>query len=235
MDTAGELVSTAGRGDRGDGVVADSERQEEPRPPLADEHAALTRDRIRRGAMAALALYGFDATVEEIAELSGVSARTVFRYFETHAHLVLCTVEDMFRACGERPIAGLPRPEDDLEGWLRGLASTIHRRNASILGHAFWDIHNPRAGTSGPLGEVDRLRRQYRTQGVRHLVRLAWATAGGEGEPPEDLHMAFALNFSAFATHALMNDFEQTPEQIGKLTAEILIALLRRAVAIGGE
>ena len=40
------------------------------------------------------------------------------------------------------------------------------------------------------------------------------------GEPPEDLVLAFALNFSAFTTQALMVDFDQTPSQIGVLTAD---------------
>ena len=62
------------------------------------------------------------------------------------------------------------------------------------------------------------------------LVNLAWQKAGGTGEPPEDLVLAFALNLSAFATQALMVDFDQTPAQIGALTADILKMLLWRAV-----
>ena len=42
--------------------------------------------------------------------------------------------------------------------------------------------------------------------------------------------LAFALNFSAFTTQALMIDFDQSPTQIGVLTAEILKVILRRAV-----
>jgi len=42
--------------------------------------------------------------------------------------------------------------------------------------------------------------------------------------------LAFALNFSAFTTQALMVDFDQTPAQIGVLTADILTTLLRRSV-----
>jgi hypothetical protein len=44
------------------------------------------------------------------------------------------------------------------------------------------------------------------------------------------LALAFALNFSAFTTQALMVDFDQTPAQIGALTADIFKALLRGAV-----
>jgi len=54
--------------------------------------------------------------------------------------------------------------------------------------------------------------------------------AGGTGEPPEDLVLAFALYLSAFATQALMVDFDQTPVQVGALTADILKMLLWRAV-----
>jgi hypothetical protein len=77
---------------------------------------------------------------------------------------------------------------------------------------------------------LDAYRREYRVRGVKHLVKLAWKTAGGNGEPPEDLELAFALYFSAFTTQALMVDFDQTPGQIGTLTAEVLKLLLRRAV-----
>ena len=42
--------------------------------------------------------------------------------------------------------------------------------------------------------------------------------------------MAFALNFSAFTTQALMIDFDQTPEQIAALTADIVKLAIRRAL-----
>ena len=137
----------------------------------------------------------------------------------------------MYEACGLRPIEGLPPPSEDLDGWIEGLAVTIHTRNADILGDAFWDIHAPRPNTSEAFAELDGVRREYRIRGVRYLVGLAWQTAGGEGEPPEDLVLAFALNFSAFTTQALMIDFDRSPRQIGVLTAELLKMLLRRAVA----
>jgi AcrR family transcriptional regulator len=180
--------------------------------------------------MKVVARRGFDATVDEIAEMSGVSPRTIFRHYKSHDRLIVATVKDMCEATGRRPIEGLPTPTDSLDGWIEGLAFTIHTRNAEILGDAFWDIHAPRDNASEVLAEVETLRREYRLRGVGYLVNLAWQTAGGTGEPPEDLAMAFALNFSAFTTQALMVDFDQTPAQIGKLTAEILKVLLARAI-----
>jgi AcrR family transcriptional regulator len=53
--------------------------QEAPPASLAEERQQLTRSRIRRAAMEVVARRGFDATVEEIAEVSGVSPRTIFQ------------------------------------------------------------------------------------------------------------------------------------------------------------
>jgi len=108
---------------------------------------------------------------------------------------------------------------------------TFHTRTASIFGAAFWSIYAlPRRHESAVLSEIAALRRDYRLRGMSYLVNLVWRTAGGTGDPPADLVMAFALNLSAFTTHALMIDFDQTPEQIGTLTADVLKALLRRSV-----
>jgi len=197
---------------------------------LAEEQKQVTRSRIRRAAMDVVARRGFSATVDEIARESGVSPRTIFRHYSNHGRLIVGTVRDMFAACGRRPIEGLPSPDDDLDGWLDGLAVTIHTRNAEILGEAFWDIHTTNGATSGALTEVAALRRESRRRGVHYLVTIAWRTAGGTGDAPEELMSAFALNFSAFTTQALMIDFDKTPAEIGALTADILKMLLHRCV-----
>ena len=194
--------------------------------------------------MEVVALRGFDATVEEIAELSGVSPRTIFRHYRSHDRLIAATVKDMFEACGRYPIEGLPRLVDDLDGWLEGLprlvddldgwlellAVTIHTRTARIFGRAFWDIHAPSGKETEAMSEVAELRRKYRLQGVAYLAALAWNSAGGTGDPPEEVVLAFALNLSAFSTQALMIDFDRTPAEVGVLTADILKAVVRRGV-----
>lgn len=180
--------------------------------------------------MKVVARRGFDATVEEIAQLSGVSPRTIFRHYKSHDHLIEATVKDMWEACGQRPIEGLPAPSEDLDGWIEGLAATIHTRNAEIIGEAFWDIHAPSHNDAQALADLPELRREYRVRGVRHLAALAWRTAGGAGDPPEALTLAFALHFSAFATQALMIDFDQTPAEVGELTADLLKIALARAL-----
>ncbi len=188
--------------------------------------------------MEAVAQHGFSATVDEIARVSGVSPRTIFRHYASHDELIAATVRDMFEACGlprsvdelDGWIEGLPQLFDDLDGLIDGMAMTFHVRSASIFGAAFWDICAPRPDASAVLAEVDALRRDYRLRGINYGVNLAWKMAGGVGEPPEDLVLGFALNLSVFTTQALIVDFDQTPDQIGALTAEILKMLLRQAV-----
>jgi len=200
--------------------------QTSPRPSLAEQQQQLTRARIRAAALEVVARRGFDATVDEIARLSGVSPRTIFRHYGTHERLLLSTVADMFEACGRRANSF----EGDFDTWLGDLAVIIHTRNAEIIGEAFWDIHRPKADASEALQELERVRRESRRRGVTYLARVAWSAAGGEGDPPEKLVLAFALYFSAFTTKALMVDFDRTPAEVGRLTAAILTTVVMDAV-----
>jgi AcrR family transcriptional regulator len=220
-----------------------------PAPSLVEEQRELTRARIRRAAMEVVARRGFDATVNEIALQSGVSPRTVFRHYVSHDRLIAETVRDMFEASGRYPDVDSPRDVDDLaawidslpqqiadvDRWLEALAVTIHTRMAEVFGTAFWDIYAPPRSGSEALAEVAELCRVYRLRGMHYMAALAWRSAGGAGEPPADLTLAFALHLSAHATQALMADFDQTPAQIGALTADILKVLVRRAVEAQGS
>lgn len=89
--------------------------------------------------MKVVAQRGFDATVIEIAESSGVSPRTIFRHYKSQIALIAATLQDMFEA-GNRPIDGLPRPNDDLDGWLEGLTLALHTRGVQIFGEVIWDL-----------------------------------------------------------------------------------------------
>ena len=205
---------------------------------IDDERRNLTRSRIRRASMDAVARQGLSATIEEIATLSGVSARTIFRYYQSRDHLMAVTVLDMFEACGlprsvdefDHHIDGLPHVAQDVDAWIQGLAVLFHTRSAAIFGLAFWDIHTPRPHASPVLRQVMELRRQYRTRGIGYLAATVWKAAGGSGEPPDDLVMAFAVNLSVFTTQALMVDFDRTPEEIGSLTGRALTTMLHHAL-----
>jgi AcrR family transcriptional regulator len=199
--------------------------------------------------MTAVAQYGFDTTVEQIAALSGVSPRTIFRHYRSHDRLIAETVRDMFEECGRYPDVGSPREVEDLAAWieslpqqvtdvdvwLEALAVTIHTRMAEVFGTAFWDIYAPPRPGSEILAEVAELCRAYRLRGMQYMAALAWRSAGGAGEPPEDLRLAFALHLSAHTTQALMSDFGCSPTRVGLLCARILQGLLHQAVAAGSD
>jgi len=194
--------------------------------------------------MEVVARRGFDATVDEIAMVSEVSPRTIFRHYKSHDRLIIETVRDMFKAAGRIPgmdspreveevdawIDGLPQKVADVDRWLEILALNVHTRMAEVFGTAFWDIYAPPRRGSDVFLEVTELSRAYRRSGMRYMTGVAWRSAGGTGEPPEELTLAFALNLSAHATQALMVDFDQTPAEIGSLTASVLKMLLWRAI-----
>jgi len=106
---------------------------------------------------------------------------------------------------------------------------TVHTRTARIFGRAFWDI-TPR--TARPLTRLRNWRppAPVPAAGSGYLAALTWQTAGGTGEVPPAVMLAFALNLSAFTTQALMIDFDKTPAEVGVLTADILKAFVLRAV-----
>lgn len=194
--------------------------------------------------MQVVARQGFDATVDEIAFVSGVSPRTIFRHYKTHDRLIVETVRDMFKASGRIPdmdsprqvedvanwIDRLPQQVADVDRWIEELALTVHTRMAEVFGTAFWDIYAPPRRGSDAYVEVAELSRAYRQLGMRYMTGVAWRSAGGTGEPPEELTLAFALHLSAHTTHALMVDFDHTPAEIGSFVAKVLKMLLWRAI-----
>ncbi len=163
-----------------------------------------------------------------------MSTRTIFRHFGSHDRLIVETVKDIFDSWAHRPVSPLPRPTDDLDGWLEGLAVLIHTRNAHVLGEAFWGVYATNGGDSPALLELIALRSEFRDRAVRYLASCAWLAAGGADEPPETLVLGFAINLSVFTTKSLMLDSQRTPTEIGVLTANLLKWLLEYSVSDTG-
>ncbi len=190
-------------------------------PSLAAEKRQLTEDRILRAAVAAMALRGFSATVEEVAALAGVSARTIYRYFATHDQLIAAGIREGLTAAGE-PIPGLPSAKDDLDGWIERIALEAHTKNATIVGAAFWDVLGPTPSSSKEIEEARALRRPTRMQWMHNLASIAWKAAGGKGDPPPTLVVTIALALSAFTFHALAADFDYGPDETARFAAEMI-------------
>ena len=91
-------------------------------PSLMEERHLITESRIRRAAIEVVARRGFKATIGEVAEVAGVSPRTIIRHCVSHDRLIVDTVKAMFDSWDRGSVeAGLPRPDDDLDGWLEGV------------------------------------------------------------------------------------------------------------------
>jgi AcrR family transcriptional regulator len=196
---------------------------------LVAEKNEVTRERICRAAMTVLAKRGFQATVEEIASVAGVSARTVFRHYGSHQELVARALSSIYDELGG-PVEGLPDPRSDLKGWLDVLALTAHRRNSDILGQAFWGFYNPPPETAQVILEVLAARRAKRRRWMDSVVDLTWSAAGGIGAPPRVLVETFYLLLSAHATHSLAADFDDTPEAAAVVSSRVLMDVLMAAV-----
>ena len=188
---------------------------------LSAEKRQLTKERILRATVAAMAERGFAATVDEIAAGAGVSSRTVYRYFATHDQLIAAGIREGLSVAGEL-ISGLPSIEDDLEGWIEGIALEAHIRNATIVGAAFWDVLGPTPSGSKEIEEARALRRPTRIRWMKGLAAIAWMAAGGEGEPPSTVVTTFALALSAFTFNALAADFEYGPEEAARFCASLI-------------
>jgi len=195
------------------------------RPTLGEETRAVVRTRIVRGAVAALARSGFDATVDEIALAAGVSRRTVFRHFTTHTELLAAAVDEILESY-ERLLPGPPPPGVVLDAWLEQTATTLHDLNTRIIGRAFWDLHVAQPGVSPE--ERDRRRAGFAAQVAQH----AWRLADGKGRPPGWVVDAFALQLSGFATNCLAH---YTPERAGRVSARVLTAVLATATNKGHD
>jgi AcrR family transcriptional regulator len=200
---------------------------------LAEEKRQLTETRILRATVAAMALRGFSATVDEIAALAGVSARTIYRYFSTHDELIAAGIREGLSTAGQ-PIVGLPSVKEDLDGWIDRIALEAHVRNATIIGAAFWDVLGPNPSASQQIEEARALRRPARMEWMNGLAAVAWRIAGGKGKPPSSVVTTFALALSAFTSHALAADFDYGPEQTARFAAAMIKEHLNATVAVQG-
>jgi len=97
-------------GESGASVIA-------PRPSLRQDSRTRAQARIIQGALTAVAAWGLDATIDQVADAAGVSRRTVFRHFTNHGELILATLNEIEQIL-KRKWPAPPAPEADLEGWL---------------------------------------------------------------------------------------------------------------------
>ncbi len=201
------------------------------RPTLAEEARARARARILSAALELLARRGFDTTVDEIAAAAGVSRRTVFRHFDSQAQLLAAASVEVARAV-EASMPAPPAPGTELDAWLLDTLVTFHRLQARVIGEAFWGLHRRLPGwQTGPEGVTAPTVRQLRGDVPTRIAAMVWTHAGGRGEPPTWVTDAFSLFTSSFAGQGLSVPVPRSPEETGAVSAKILSAVVRAALA----
>lgn len=195
---------------------------------LADEQRDLARSRILRAAMAVLAERGLAATVDDVAEAAGVSRRTVFRHYATRDGLFAAAIREGMQRYALRIPA--PPPDGDLRSWLLELLMVVHRLNASN-GRVYWELALEPEGLSGELARAAAERRESRRASAVSVTARIWQARGGRGQPPAWLTDAVAVHLSGFTTRSLTGDFGRSPEDVARVSAQVLEAALAAAIA----
>lgn len=144
---------------------------------------------------------GLDVTMDQLADVTGVSRRTLFRLFETREKLV--------GAAFEAGMAGYLRQLPDYQGadpdsWLRDTCTTAHRMNSTI-GPGFFELAS-RRDLPADLAVAERRRRNDLRAAMTEITRTLWRTAGGGGEPPAALDTTVTAHLSPYFTAALVVD-----------------------------
>jgi AcrR family transcriptional regulator len=186
---------------------------------LRERKRAETHARIQAEAMGLFLERGFEATtLDDIAEVAGVSRRSLFHYFESKEEIVFSTKADfpdlIAEAVSRRP-AGEPLL-DMVENTLTEMAAQLspETRNYTRL------IHDTPALSAGDQAKYEKVERA-----------LAKALADRKGLPETDLACrvvaATAIGIMKLGIEAWLTADESSPEVFGKAA----FAALRQVVA----
>jgi AcrR family transcriptional regulator len=165
---------------------------------------------------------GLDVTMDDIADVSGVSRRTLFRHFESRERLLASAFERGIRHYGEQ----LPEMTGDWRDALAALCDATHRMQASY-GPGYWDLLH-RRDLPPELEAVEARRRVRRRRAMDHLAAQLFRLAGGTGPTPASLKTAFAGFSSARFTAAIVHDAQGSWKQASRLAYDGIAAELRR-------
>lgn len=168
-------------------------------------------------ALEALALFGLDATMDQIAGTAGISRRTVFRHFPIRTQLIAQAVR---RGAAEFD-RSLPALDGDWRRWLHELCVAQHRANA-LTQDILSDLTSRRA-LDPPLADLaDELVAHRRARNLDALHRL-WGAVGGTGDPPADLVGAFLVCLSPHYTVAAARELDATPAETARLAETMIV------------
>jgi AcrR family transcriptional regulator len=168
---------------------------------------------------------GLDATMDQIADASGVSRRTLFRLFGSRDHLIASAFLAGMDFYGHE----LPPYEGDVDSWLRQTCDAAHRMNASS-GPGFWELTS-RTNLPADLEATERMRRRGFRRIVRDTAALLWTNSGGHGDPPGELVAVIGAHLSPHFTAAVVTDVGQGWQTASRLAYGAIGTFLETLVA----
>lgn len=160
---------------------------------------------------------GLDATMDDLAEATGVSRRTLFRHFGSRERLLAAGFETGMA----NYLDNLPPFDGDLDAWLRLTCAEVHRMNATI-GPGFFDLAS-RPDLAPELAAVEVRRRNDFREAMASVAQTLWTAAGA---PPPALIMSVTAHLSPHFTAAVTIDVGETWD----VAAELAFTAISAAV-----
>ena len=168
---------------------------------------------------------GLDVTMDELAECSGASRRTLFRHFTTRDKLLAAAFEAGIVDYRQQ----LPAYDGDRDSWLRATCDTAHRINATI-GPGFFELAS-RRDLSPDLATVAAKRLREFRAAMTDISQTLWRATGRDDRPPQLLHANVCAHLSPHFTAALTIDAGQTWSTAADLAYGAVTAALQRCVS----
>ncbi len=190
------------------------------------------RSQALRATQTLLATHGLSVTMDQIAERSGISRRSLFRHFESRDLLVREAL-DAAVARYEQQLIAASQVEGAPSEWLTRVIEHTHRSHLAA-GLAIWQLSSTADDELAPeFREVTRRRRAMRRRVTARLTNQAWEAAGGSGEPPAVVAEVMAMAVSSYSTHSLVLDLAQSVEEAADLTTTIILTVIEANLTRG--
>lgn len=174
-----------------------------PVPSLSEVKRIAVMDHVLACARRLVLQAGLDVTMDQIAEVSGVSRRTLFRHFDTREKLLAAA----FSAGMADYRAQLPRFDGDRAAWLRETCFTVHRLNSTI-GPGFFELAS-RTDLAPDLAAAEQRRRAELRSVIAEIVQTLWQTSGRSGRPAPEVLTTATVHLSPFFTAASIVDADR--------------------------
>jgi AcrR family transcriptional regulator len=191
--------------------------------PVAEAKRQAGVDHVLQSARRFVMANGLDATMDELAEATGVSRRTLFRHFGSREKLLAAAFEAGMLNYRHQ----LPSYDGDLQDWLRDTCEAAHRMNA-IIGPGFFELAS-RTDLPTDLTDVEQRRRREFRDAMGDIARTAWTAAGHRGRPPKNLTRTVTAHLSPHFTAALVIDADESWQAAAVLSYAAIVTALEAA------